>query len=1291
MIFCSFVVTIGMNHWCVIYLLTLIVFGNGVVFEPDGMMAVDDFLCNCTDDDCYIHLMPGRHVFQVNNYPCHLANKSSIVITGNSYEDTTIECKGFSIVLEYVQNVTISNLSFEGCGGGMGDYIDSSFRTFVYLGNGSRFVFIFIASANITFSNVRMQNTLGYSIIAFDVYGIINLTGVRIENTTFQNEKSCIEYDYEQEGADFSCSGSGIMLWYRFKNSTNDSLIIDNCLFERNSNIIPQEHYRTFRDAINVGYYRDPIPLVGAGCITLYFTQTDFPLKVSITNTVFLNNTGSYSASVAITSVFSVLSQTSFENCTFMNNNNYDSTFASIKYPYQNGGIKLLYLIVLGDQEFPRFVLPEPTESEMLTITHCNFIQVGGAIHIEKLAPNNLTIVVRLNDCNFTDNQATTGAVFSALENRFRSSADYTTVSAIRIFMTDVNAMNNSLIDTPYFVAGVFVLFNVQVMVECNIECKFCHNHPSVFYGRNSEMTLKGNMLFDRNEATNGGALHILNTVVFIHTGANLLFTNNRAVVSGGAFHIDFTNTNVETQDVCPIQFVGLDYPIFELNEVGMLNLTITFRNNTVRNHDTLESIFCNVFYRCSWFTDTSVQINLGVGADVVDDRRLAVYRNASVFTFDPPDSTDNHTFIQAYLPCPCDSDGLYNFTTCSSGKEVQLNKTVIPGRLFYISLVTVDIVGSIGYSTMLYSQAFEGNKFGPPLILGDGQDDRAFSLVNRSCNSKVFTIYGTSRNISDTGVLKLSLLTLNPSFLYLQFSIEGCPVGFEKKMLFDSAYGCVCDAFFNLTDGINCDTATGNIGRPSVSQAWLAVYNDNLEYFRFCSPTYCHTKIITFDLSEEDVLCTNHHSGRACGSCVDGYSRVFGSDACKRCSNSWLATIVLYAFLGILLLSVLYLLKFDVTLGVINGLIFFCNVMSINEELFFNTQISEFSFLHVFISLINLDLGFPICFYDGMSQVAKTGLQFVFPIYLWVLMLVIIYMGKFYIRNHKKLSSRSALPILATLLLLAYSQVLRTIINVFAFSTVKSSSEGTIYVWLADPNIRYFTGTHIFLFIVGVIFLLLFALPFAVGLTFPSLILWSKKLSYFFPLLDCFFAPYKVKYRYWFGLRALVLFYIAIMEAVIFNDREALLVSSITVVGFFALVQSYIRPFKNKVSNLLDITFMGIFLLLSVVVLYIYPSTNGFDDVNIAVTVMGYVGFIFFLLVILCHVFHITKHSAVCISVVKQIEKLSKVTASYSFPLSNDVVRNKNITEDNDYRRVNNPAEMPESLQFRESLLEHL
>jgi len=627
----------------------------------------------------------------------------------------------------------------------------------------------------------------------------------------------------------------------------------------------------------------------------------------------------------------------------------------------------------------------------------------------------------------------------------------------------------------------------------------------------------------------------------------------------------------------------------------------------------------------------------------------------------------------------------MYNFTACSE-EEINLNQTVIPGRLFNISLVSLDVVGSVGYAERLYSSAYRRNVTSKDdeLLLNDGQSDRPFSLTNRTCSNVEFTVYSSDDNFSGDGLLRLSLNRQH--YLGIFFNISECPVGFQEQEIDKNRWKCACDRFFNeLDDRFKCDTTTGMVKRL-YHQAWLSAKDGDIEYAQICSTTYCHSDLITFDLNQEDILCINNHSGRLCGECEDGLSKVFGSDTCKKCSNAWLVTIILYLVLGLLLLLVLYLLKFDVTFGVINGLIFFCNVMGINEQLFFNTEISKFSFLRVFISVINLDLGFEICFYDGMSQLAKTGLQFVFPVYVWILMLIIIYGRKLYFRA-RNLSSRSALPILATLLLLTYSKVLRSIISAFSLARVKSSNEGSIYVWQPDPNIEYYTGYHILLFIAGVIFFIGYVLPFACSLTFPSLVLRFKRLNYFFPLFDCFFAPYKTKYRHWFGLRAFVLIYLSVMEAVIFDFREALLLSSIAVVGLFAVIQSYIQPFKNKIANVLDLAFMGVFLLMSAIALYFNPTTHGYDEVNTAVTVLGSIGFVLFVLVVIYHIYQISKHTKVCMWLMEQYQITMANIESF---LPSKPKRQNTYSLNDSYVKVGDLPVLPEE-QYQESLLEHL
>ena len=44
----------------------------------------------------------------------------------------------------------------------------------------------------------------------------------------------------------------------------------------------------------------------------------------------------------------------------------------------------------------------------------------------------------------------------------------------------------------------------------------------------------------------------------------------------------------------------------------------------------------------------------------------------------------------------------------------------------------------------------------------------------------------------------------------------------------------------------------------------------------------------------------------------------------CKQCSNAWVATVVIYAAIGPLLIYVLYKLKLTLATGTINGIVFY-------------------------------------------------------------------------------------------------------------------------------------------------------------------------------------------------------------------------------------------------------------------------------------------------------------------------------------------------------------------------------
>ena len=104
-------------------------------------------------------------------------------------------------------------------------------------------------------------------------------------------------------------------------------------------------------------------------------------------------------------------------------------------------------------------------------------------------------------------------------------------------------------------------------------------------------------------------------------------------------------------------------------------------------------------------------------------------------------------------------------------------------------------------------------------------------------------------------------------------------------------------------------------------------------------------------------------------------------------------------------------------------------------------------SLLSVFISWVNLDFGIETCFYNGLDTYSKTWLQFVFPVYLWVLVGLMIIVSH-YSHRFAKLLGNNPVSVLATLFLLSYTKILRTLIAVMYITYLEYPTyNNTVYM----------------------------------------------------------------------------------------------------------------------------------------------------------------------------------------------------------------------------------------------------
>ena len=71
------------------------------------------------------------------------------------------------------------------------------------------------------------------------------------------------------------------------------------------------------------------------------------------------------------------------------------------------------------------------------------------------------------------------------------------------------------------------------------------------------------------------------------------------------------------------------------------------------------------------------------------------------------------------------------------------------------------------------------------------------------------------------------------------------------------------------------------------------------------------------------------------------------------------------------------------------------------------------------------------------MDTYAKAWLQFLFPVYLWIMVGLIVVLAHYSSRMGRLIGSNSV-PVLATLFLLSYAKLLRIIISIVSFTFIE-------------------------------------------------------------------------------------------------------------------------------------------------------------------------------------------------------------------------------------------------------------
>ena len=364
-------------------------------------------------------------------------------------------------------------------------------------------------------------------------------------------------------------------------------------------------------------------------------------------------------------------------------------------------------------------------------------------------------------------------------------------------------------------------------------------------------------------------------------------------------------------------------------------------------------------------------------------------------------------------------------------------------------------------------------------------------------------------------------LFVIASPHIYEAFYIEipPCPVGFTLQNGI-----CDCDPYLSNIHIDTCHFDQSTITRPANTWITAHYYSNNTKYLisHNCPMDYCLPHSSHLNLLNPDLQCQFNRTGILCSQCQHSLSIVFGSSRCIHCTNIHILITIIVILAGIVLAVLLYLLNLTATNGTINGIIFYANIISINDSVFLVND-NVFKPLRVFISFANLDLGIETCFYNGMDGYAKMFLQLFFPFYLIVIAVSIIVTSRYSSRILRWTYTRS-LPVLATLFLLSYTSVLRAVLTVlFSYSTITQLPSGDQQlVWSIDASVPLFGLKFTILFITCLVLFLLL-IPFNIILLFTRYLSQFRIINQFTPLLDALQESYNAKYYYWVGVNLIL------------------------------------------------------------------------------------------------------------------------------------------------------------------------
>ena len=761
----------------------------------------------------------------------------------------------------------------------------------------------------------------------------------------------------------------------------------------------------------------------------------------------------------------------------------------------------------------------------------------------------------------------------------------------VNVFIESSNFSRNKGIRSGSAVMISFTKANIYIkgpIIFLNNGAKFTINPISKFSIINfhsCNISFIAAITFDDNKCQQ---VILLDTYIKVMEHAKIAFVNN--VYSIEVIVVESAKEYNQPHPFCLFQYIAINNITKDLQT----HYIISFSNNRPLRRDlNAQNIhcsrsLCHFISHCKWLPFTAFY---GYSHEAINDK---IFQNFSKNC----DSYKQICYRSQGINCNCSVDVL---------------GPVYPGQILQANLCNMC---SNDDSAVLYAEVHNINL--PNSSCKIAHQSQLINVIGNHSNAVNYTIVSSTPDNDRCELFLTATPFLNKIYNVYYVQLLDCPIGFTLQ---DGM--CGCDPILPLAFD-ECYIDHSAIKRPA--NTWIMAQsqaNDTKYSISDCLMDYCLPYSSSVNLLHPDEQCRFNRTGILCSQCQHYLSMVFASSRCMKCTNVHILITIIVIVAGIVLVVLLYVLNLTVTIGTINGIILYANIVSINDAVFLLNN-NVFKPLKVLVSFANLDLGIETCFYNGMDSYTKMWLQLFFPFYLVIIAASII-IASHYSSKILRLTYTRSLPVLATLFLLSYTGVLRTVSTVlFSYSTITHLPGGhKQIVWSIDASVPLFGLKFTILFITYLVLFLLL-IPFSITLLFTRYLLQFRIINRFKPLIDAFQGSYKDKYYYWMGVHIILRSIFFTLYG--FQIKLRLIIGTMILV-LFTGYHGYTHPYKNKLVDTQELL-----LLINLTMMYAVSYQNSESLFSVISNIMISLACVQFCIIVLYHFFTYTCHCDVVV-----------------------------------------------------------